>query len=310
MNKMLPRIIKLLAILGAGYVIGLFSYIERVWPASKVRNVLERNQLNKLSSTAALNSEVDSYWRLVSYPGKKKISCPPMSDRTMVLLIIGQSNTANGMGQRYESNFGDKIINYFNSECYVASSPLLGTNGTAGEPWTLLGNYLLQHGKADRVVLISSGIGGTSVQRWASGDMNGLLDSVLIDVRERWKISAVLWHQGEQDFHERTSKDKYIREFQTLTRYLREKGVDAPIYISIASKCGLDPEWSPENQVAEAQRSLVAPSKGIYLGVDTDQLMGKTDRLDDCHFGQSGQEKFATAWLEIISNSSKHMSNR
>lgn len=252
-------------------------------------------------STVMLKPEVDSYWRLVSYPGKQKITCPSLSDRTMVLRIIGQSNTTNAMGQRYESNFGERIINYFNGDCYVAFSPLLGTNVIEGEPWTLLGNKLLEHGKADRVILIPSEVGGTSVQRWASGDMNDQLGSILLDVQGKWKISAVLWHQGEQDFFEGTSKEKYIQNFQTLTRSLRAKGVGAPIYVSIVSKCGIDSTLTPDNQVAEAQRALVMPTEGVYLGVNTDQLLGKTDRIDDCHFGQSGQEKFATAWLQILS---------
>jgi hypothetical protein len=38
----------------------------------------------------------------------------------------------------------------------------------------------------------------------------------------------------------------------------------------------------------------------IFAGVDTDSLLGPEDRYEDCHFSGSGQEKFATAWIEIL----------
>jgi hypothetical protein len=76
--------------------------------------------------------------------------------------------------------------------------------------------------------------------------------------------------------------------------------VKAPIYVSITTRCDpVNSIWRAVNPIAEAQKALVDPSKNILAGVDTDLLVGSFDRIDDCHFAQSGQEKFAEAWIDI-----------
>src|SRR4029079_8029979 len=76
--------------------------------------------------------------RLTSHDGKKAVACPQQTDRTAVLLLMGQSNAGNHAGQRFRSEHGDALINFFDGRCYVAASPLLGSDGTSGEYWTQL----------------------------------------------------------------------------------------------------------------------------------------------------------------------------
>ncbi len=242
----------------------------------------------------------DAFGRLISFPKKVEIPCPAQTARTKVLLLMGQSNTANLAGQRYASTHGDKVVNYFGGKCFIAASPLLGASDKRGESWTLLGNKLVSSGFADRVILIPTGIGGTPIKRWTgNGNLNGMLLSVLDEVKPRYRITHVLWHQGESDFDIATTKEDYSRMFFSLVDSIRRKGVDAPIYPSVASKCGIEPTWTPDNPVATAQRSLDNKGKEIFRGVDTDSGLDGLDRYDDCHFSQTGQEQFANAWVEV-----------
>ena len=45
----------------------------------------------------------------------------------------------------------------------------------------------------------------------------------------------------------------------------------------------------------------MSAAKNIRAGVNSDALMGELDRFDNCHFAGSGQEKFARAWLDVLS---------
>lgn len=75
----------------------------------------------------------DRAGRLVSDDQKSAVPCPAQTDRTAVLLLIGQSNAGNHGGQRFHSEHGKKVVNFFDGRCFVAASPLLGSDGNEGE---------------------------------------------------------------------------------------------------------------------------------------------------------------------------------
>ncbi len=251
-------------------------------------------------AVSSLQSAVfDTYGRLTGYPGKKAVACPTQDRKTAVFLLIGQSNTGNHAEQKHASAFGAKVLNYFDGKCYVAESPLLGTTGSSGESWTLLGNKLVAAGSFGKVILVPAGISGTPISRWQKGgDLNEMLMGVLAATRKRYRFTHILWHQGEVDFIIKTGEDDYKRMFGSLLASIREQGIDAPMFVSVATKCA--PEWNADNPTARAQKALPSLEQKVYSGVDTDDLVGDADRYDTCHFGASGQEKFAKAWLDII----------
>lgn len=242
----------------------------------------------------------DAYGRLTDYPGKVEIDCPQQSRKTAVLLVFGQSNSANAGGQNFQA-VDDRVVNFFAGKCYRAGSPLLGAALAQGESWTLLGNKLIAEGRFSRVILVPAGIGGTAVSEWASGGrLNPMLADVLDEARQTYKITHVLWHQGESDFVLRTDARDYASRFLSVYATLRKHGVEAPVYVCLASRAVLDARpWSEDNSVRLGQKSSV-DGKDIFLGPDTDLLVGESDRYDSLHFSGSGQEKFAAAWLEIL----------
>lgn len=285
------------AALGAAYWFGAYSYARNIWPATKFTSL----RAALLEWWKPPGVEYGPYARLLAYPGKVSIPCPPQTDRTAVLLIIGQSNAANTGGQRFRSQTG-RVAAYFDGKCTVAASPLLSTSGIGGEPWSAIGDRLVSGGGFDEAVLLPAAIGGSALAQWISGgDLHALLEQVVKDAQRHYRITHVLWHQGEIDFSAGTTEDAYVSGFQSLARDLRTLGVTAPIYVSIATRCEqTDDLWSRDNAISRAQRRLGNSGEGFAPGVDTDTLLGDLDRSDGCHFGGSGMSKVIDAWTEIL----------
>jgi hypothetical protein len=244
---------------------------------------------------------------LIADEQKSAIACPKQTDRTAILLVLGQSNAANYAGQRYGSNYGAQIANFFDGRCFIAASPLLGSGGSKGEYWTELANLLVGSGRFDGVVTAPVAYSGSEVARWARG---GDLNKVMVDTVDKLTAEGlhptqVLWDQGEIDYVEGTSEDAYRMRLTSMIDTLRAQGVNAPIYLSIASKC-LEPSnggtrtHSPDNPVVRAQLALSSGPGNIKRGVNTDALLGELERYDDCHIGGSGAQKVAQAWAEIL----------
>ena len=242
----------------------------------------------------------DRFGRLNGYHGKSTLACPRQGARTAVLLIIGQSNSANSGEGRQISAHGDKIVNLFQGKCYQADSPLLGASGAEGEAWTLLANRLVASGRYDRVVLISSGIDGSGMARWQTGgNLNRMLLRVLDSAQAQYGITHVLWHQGEADYALGTSEESYRRMFLSLVSDFRGRGINAPVFISVASRCGSDSKHVADNPVVRAQRSLPDPAQNLHPGPDTDALIGANLR-NACHFTAAGLEIFAASWESAL----------
>lgn len=255
------------------------------------------------SEPAAGAAAVDGFDRLVFFPGKVETACPRHSTGTEVLLLVGQSNAANHAGQRHDSAFGERIVNYFDGKCYRASSPLLGASGTQGESWVLLANKMIAAGLAENVVIVPAAIGASAIDRWAEGgDLNPMIAGVADRLRrDGLRVTRVVWHQGERDFLlGRTDGDAYRRRFGSVVATLRERGVESPIYVSVATAGESYPGWRRDNPIATAQRSLPDRRQGIFAGVDTDSLVSFRDRYDGTHFSASGQEKFTDALIAIF----------
>jgi hypothetical protein len=244
---------------------------------------------------------IDRGFTVLAVQNRDPVACPKQTDSTAVLLTAGQSNSANYAESFYRATNGRRVVNFFDGKCYPAASPLLGATGINGESWTLLADKLIDAGVYSEVVLITTGVGGTPIARWqAGGDLNEMLLRVVNSAKSHYKITHVLWHQGERDLREETSSSDYASRFSSMVDSLRDQDVSAPVFVSVASKCGQVDSWDDRDPVTEAQKKLPDPSKGIYGGPNTNALIQPADRYDDCHFSKSGQQKFASAWLEIL----------
>jgi len=76
---------------------------------------------------------------------------------------------------------------------------------------------------------------------------------------------------------------------------LRSHGVEAPIYVALATICN-----SPPNEtIRSAQRAVVDQGLGIFAGPDTDTI-GLSDRYDGCHMAESGLIRHAELWIKAL----------
>lgn len=288
------------------YGIWASVFLVIIFSASAASFILARRQscsslqLHNIKSRFAHNPvQYDEFERLTSYPGKAQIECPMQTEHTAVLLAFGQSNSANYGGQRYRA-IDSRVVNFFNGKCYVAESPLLGAGGSLGESWTLLGNKLIDAGLYQQVVLIPAGIGGSGIRRWAAGgDLNKMLLAVIQEAANTYRITHVLWHQGESDYDFRTPEATYISAFGSIVASLRGAGVTAPVYVSTASFEERYRDWAITNPITMAQ-AKIPDGKAIFPGPDTDADLNKLDRYDGVHFAATGQEKFAARWVDIL----------
>lgn len=300
------RFLLAILVLTAMYLFGAYSARQQLFPFPFLQ-ALKAGVAGKTVPEDLYT--FDQTGRLVSGDQKKAVTCPEQTNRTAVLLLIGQSNAGNHGGQRFRSEHGEKIVNFFDGRCYVAASPLLGSDGIGGEYWTQLGNLLLERGSFDQVVLAPVSISGSEVSRWgAGGDLNAIMtDTASRLQRQGHLVTHVLWVQGEIDYVKGTSEKDYRDRFLSLVNSLRSHNVAAPVYIGIATKClgvtnGGTRSHSPDNAVARAQLALPEPGANLRSGVNSDALLDDLDRYDDCHFGSSGEQKVAKAWADLLSN--------
>lgn len=254
-------------------------------------------------SLPATAAEFDSFGRLTSINGKVEVACPIQNKSTAVILVMGQSLSTNESSEKFSTKYPQSAINYFNGKCYASNSPLLGATGENGEFITVLADLLIASKKYKTVIVISTGIGGTAINRWqAKGDLHTMVSKTIDKLSSTYKITQIIWQQGESDYLEKTTTTAYINSFYSLYNALLSK-IRAPIFISISSKCG--PNWIDNNPISIAQNLLI-DNKKIFLGVNSDKLLDSEDRTpDECHLMGSGQLKIAKSYYEAFLKYSK-----
>ena len=248
----------------------------------------------------------DSFQRLVFSSAKIEVPCPKTNQDMAVIVAIGQSNSANSSPSKISPKFGEKIFNYYDGKCFRAISPLLGATGHGGSFITPLTDKLIENNIYKTVVIVSSGISGTPISRWQKdGDLNVMLLEVISKLKETYKPTHIVWHQGESDFINKTSAKDYVSSFQSLKKSLNDNNVNAPFFTSISTKCNLK-NWTLINPTSNGQKALLQ-IKNVFLGANTDILIGDSDRAPDkCHFSESGLNKTAQSYVETIIKSKKN----
>jgi Carbohydrate esterase, sialic acid-specific acetylesterase len=288
-----------LSVFVAGAVIGAWAGVVRIWPVRYSLFLLDGPPKPFVLEPESPPIAVDSAGRILKYAGKTQVPCPKQTERTAVLLIAGQSNAANSGAQRHSTHHPDRVFNFMSGRCYVAASPLLGSNGFAGEYWTLMADELINSGVFDGVILAPVAVGGSNIAQWAKGGaLNTSMIPLVQDLVTHYRVTDVLWHQGESDFTLKTDPARYKEQFRSFAETLRDNAIDAPVFISTATRCL--PGWSEPNAIQSAQKDLVSSQSGFKAGVDTDTLLTAQDRYDDCHMADSGEVRTAKAWAAIL----------
>jgi len=228
------------------------------------------------------------------------------SPGTVVILTFGQSNAANSCEERYAPRGAVHVFNIFDMKYYRAIDPLPGASDAGGSVWGRLGDRLIDAGFARSVLLVPIAFGATYVEDWAPGGQcyHRLMFALHRLKRAGIAVDMLCWHQGEADAnHMPMGADEYHDRFHTMLRGVREVGVEAPVYVALATLC--EHAHHPVQNSAQirlGQKKLVSLRDRVLPGPDTDQI-GIEHRRDGCHFAASGQELAAQAWFRAITAS-------
>lgn len=217
-------------------------------------------------------------------------------ERRMVVLVLGQSNSANHVESRAEG--GPGVYTWHAGRCYEASDPLPGASGGGGSLWTRLGPMLRAQDAARAVLFVPLGITSTSIAQWNRHPVlvERLRSTAAALGQAGLAPTHVVWYQGEADSFKGTPGDAYRRDFARLLRTLREWGIDAPVYVPLATLC----QTRSNPAVREVQAALPSEFAGVNPGPDMDALFGPGHRYDGCHFGAASAAWAAEAWLRAL----------
>jgi hypothetical protein len=296
------RSLAVAALAGAAtlYLFWGYSASRNLWPWLRLFSHAQRSLEPRYNPPQRFT--FDEFGRLTGKVQSEAVDCLTQDARTAVFLIVGQSNAGNHGGQHTMSEYGPRIVNFFDGHCYLASSPLLGSTGTWGEYWTEVANQLVHSGRFEKIVLVPAAVSGSSIARWsASGDLNLMLRHTMDRVAAtRFEITHVLWHQGETDAAIGMREEDYRSHFLSFIGSLRGMGVMAPVYVSVATKCLVAAPYSENSPIARAQATLASIEFGVRTGINSDQLLGEVDRYDGCHLSGLGTSKMALAWARLL----------
>ncbi|HIP14813.1 MAG TPA: hypothetical protein EYG74_04920 [Sulfurimonas autotrophica] len=232
---------------------------------------------------------------------------------TMVILALGQANAANSAEGEYIPKH--KVYNIFNGKCYKAKDPLLGATATVathrGSVWTRVADKIIESGKYKNVIIKSIAVAGVPIACWEEGGtgigwggaMHGSYYSRVTKAQEElgemgFKVSHILFHQGESDTQNRTTTIAYKKSFLTMLDSMREDGIKAPIFVALASRYG----FLTSEDVILAQKQLIEENEDVLEGPNTDSLDSFNDRLPNggANMTSVGVEKHAQLWFDIL----------
>ncbi len=214
---------------------------------------------------------------------------------TSVILTFGQSISANHNEALFEGKEG--VYNFYNGQSIKAKDPLLGATGTGGSMWIPLANTMIENNVTTKIILVSIGVGGSSITQWTS---DGMYNKKLLDTLENLKANKlfpnyILWHQGSADTG--MSSDLYYNQFLSIVKQIREMNVTAPILVAEHSYCG----HPADQQIKDAQKRLgLLHSENIFAGANTDLLGSDFRKADNCHLNKLGQEEASKLWLDAL----------
>jgi hypothetical protein len=232
-------------------------------------------------------------------PARSERSCLPVSEKTAVILVHGQSNAGNYGSTRHTAREAVDNFDPATGKCFAAADPLLGADGVGGSFATRLGDILIQAGRYDRVIVMPLAVGGASLSL-----LNNEGAELLTNAISKFKTAGltpthILFQQGETDATSTTTAGQYVSLLHQLVKRFRAAGFDAPFYLSRGAKCDY---VEPKNiaAVRAGQLSAVDEALNIRPGPDTDTIGNEGRSPDGCHMNEAGTLANAALWAAYI----------
>ncbi|KAB2701306.1 sialate O-acetylesterase [Brucella lupini] len=241
-----------------------------------------------------------SYNNITPSPADRSVKsvASVLTANTVVFLTVGQSLVCNYASGSF-SPASDNIyqVNIRDGGLYDAADPTLGVDGTQTNFAIRLADKIIVGGKADTVIFIPIGMGGSSVSQWGTGgEFNHRIG---VGIRRLSALgltpNAVLWQQGTTDTSLATTQAVYAaRLSEVIAAFRANAPVNTPVFVAQES-------WVSGTlslPIKAAQVAAVNPPAFIYSGPDIDTI---TERQDATHLNAVGANQQAQLWYDKIS---------
>lgn len=244
-----------------------------------------------------------------------------------VFLIAGQSNSANYAEEKQRPETG--LVAAFDGTAWrIADDPQPGATGTKGSFIPSFGDALVRRFRVP-IGVVCIGVGSTSIREWmpaghpmalppttgahclvlADGSLvsSGALFDLLASRLHAFPthgLRAVLWHQGESDWHQPAGHgialEAYRADLAELIRASRRAaGWDVPWFVAQVS---YGSPSVPGSDAMWAQQRAVVDDRLTFAGPNTDTLTGllREKNGQGVHFSAEGQRRHGAWWAEIV----------
>lgn len=309
MNR-LTIIIIIISLLMFQFMYGFTAGTYRLFPYSLFKSIANLEAIKPLLKG---EPEVETIRSYADTAHKTEVDCKGIDrQKTMVMLAYGQGNAANGGEVKYTPEHN--VFNVFDGRCYKAEDPLLGATDNKGSVWGRLADKIIENKMYENVIIKSIAVGGSPIISWTvngtgrgyKGKLYGNYHARILAADEELKtlgftITHLLWHQGEADTVNATTRSEYKERFLDMLNSLRKHNISAPIYVALASRY----HKQTSQAVICAQIDLIEEHDDILPGPNTDIIDKIDDRTaDGQRFSAIGLEKHAQGWLEALQKAS------
>lgn len=232
-------------------------------------------------------------------PERIERPCGPISDKTAIIVVHGQSNAANYGSTRHTAREAVDNFDSMSGKCFAAADPLLGADGMGGSFATRLGDMLIQDGRYDRVILVPLARGGASIAYLNSEGAELITNGIAKMKAAGLTPTHILFQQGETDAVSKTTAGQYASLIHQLVKRFRAAGFDAPFYLSRSTKCDY---VGPTNMAAVRAGQLAAVNEALNIrpGPDTDTIGNEGRSPDGCHMNETGTVANAVLWAAFV----------
>lgn len=237
--------------------------------------------------------------RLPPPPVRVERPCGPVSGKTAIIVVHGQSNAANYGSARHAAREAVDNFDPASGKCFAAADPLLGADGMGGSFATHLGDILIQDGRYDRVIFVPLARGGASIA-FLNNEAAELITNGIAKLKQAGLTPThILFQQGETDAVSTTTAEQYASQLHQLVKRFRAAGFNAPFYLSRSTKC----DYVGPNNIAAVragQLSAVNDALNIRPGPDTDTIGNEGRSPDGCHMNEAGTLANAVLWAAFV----------
>jgi hypothetical protein len=197
-----------------------------------------------------------------------------------------------------------------------ADDPLRPGDAHRASPWPAVGDVLVRQLNVP-VLIISTGIGGTTVERWRKvAEDPSVGDSSYVACRatlQHWTpytgVRALIWFGNENDLNQGPTAEVFADNFRRLIARTRlDSGIpNLPWIIAfdafdpgIAEKIGLEEMQRRKERIDRGAQNVLESVPFTFDGPQTDDLGPEFRRNDGDHFNEAGVQQLGIRFARQI----------